>query len=136
MARFKRRPLAAAIVTLCSTHAFAQAQTEKEQALPEVKVRDARDAFRHESTGSATRTDKPMRDIPQFINTIPEEVIRSRGVTTVQEVLRTVPGISYAAAEGGTQSNQVVYLRGFPLNADTYINGIRDMGEYNRDLFS
>ena len=47
-----------------------------------------------------------------------------------------MPGISYAAAEGGTQNNQVVYLRGFPLNADTYIDGMRDLGEYNRDLFA
>src|SRR5690606_25005940 len=59
-----------------------------------------------------------------------------RGATDLKDVLRTVPGISYAAPEGGTQNNQVVYLRGFPLNADLYIDGMRDLGEYNRDLFA
>jgi len=136
MAGFKPRPLTAAIVTLFSTSQFAYAQAQKEQTLLEIKVQGAQEGMRRESTGSATRTETPLRDIPQFINSIPEEVIRSRGVSTMQDVLRTVPGISYAAAEGGTQSNQVVYLRGFPLNADNYIDGMRDLGEYNRDLFA
>ena len=50
--------------------------------------------------------------------------------------MRNIPGISYAAPEGGTQSNQVIYLRGFPLNQDIFIDGVRDLGEYNRDLFA
>ena len=52
------------------------------------------------------------------------------------DALRNVPGIRYAAAEGGTQANQVFYLRGFPLNQDIFIDGVRDLGEYNRDLFA
>src|SRR5262249_52902780 len=107
---------------------------EREQTLPEVKVEG--DTFRTESTTSATRTDTPLRDIPQFINSVPQSVIRSQNATNLTDALRNVPGISYAAAEGGTQSNQVFYLRGFPLNADNYIDGIRDLGEYNRDLFA
>ena len=47
-----------------------------------------------------------------------------------------MPGISYAAAEGGTQANQVFYLRGFPAGGDIFIDGVRDIGEYNRDLFA
>ena len=47
-----------------------------------------------------------------------------------------MPGISYAAAEGGTQANQVFYLRGFPAGGDIFIDGVRDLGEYNRDLFA
>ena len=44
--------------------------------------------------------------------------------------------MSYAAAEGGTQANQVFYLRGFPAGGDIFIDGVRDIGEYNRDLFA
>ena len=50
--------------------------------------------------------------------------------------MRDLPGISYAAAEGGTQANAVYYLRGFPLNGDVFIDAVRDIGEYNRDLFA
>ncbi|MCC7080488.1 MAG: TonB-dependent siderophore receptor [Burkholderiales bacterium] len=137
MACPERRPISAAVIALFSTSQFALAQTQSQPTqLPEIRVQGEQEGFRRESTGSATRTETPLRDIPQFINSIPQQVIRERGVTNLQDVLRTVPGISFAAAEGGTQNNQVVYLRGFPLNGDMYIDGIRDLGEYNRDLFA
>ena len=144
MHRFKRRPLAAAIFTLFAVAPTVHAQTQpaqapaqqREQTLPEVKVKGAQEGFTTEATTSATRTDTPLRDIPQFINTVPQALIRSQGATTLTDALRNVPGISYAAAEGGTQANQVFYLRGFPLNQDIFIDGVRDMGEYNRDLFA
>ncbi|MGH8665246.1 MAG: TonB-dependent receptor [Burkholderiales bacterium] len=137
MACLERRPISAAVIALFSTSQFALAQTQPQPTqLPEIRVQGEQEGFRRESTGSATRTETPLRDIPQFINSIPQEVIKQRGATNLQDVLRTVPGISYAAPEGGTQNNQVVYLRGFPLNADTYIDGMRDLGEYNRDLFA
>jgi catecholate siderophore receptor len=132
MTQFKRRPLATAMLMAFSAPVLAQAQSE--QTLPEVRVRG--DSYRTETTVSPTRTETPLRDIPQFINTVPQSVIKAQGATTLQDALRTVPGISYAAAEGGTQSNMVLYLRGFPVNQDLYIDGIRDLGEYNRDLFA
>jgi catecholate siderophore receptor len=46
------------------------------------------------------------------------------------------PGVSYAAGESGTQANQVFYLRGFPAGGDLFIDGVRDLGEYNRDVFA
>src|SRR5688500_18639409 len=109
---------------------------EKETTLPEVKVTDTAEGFRKDATSTATRTETPLRDIPQFINTVPESLIRSQNATSLQDALRNVPGISYAAAEGGTSANQVFYLRGFPLNQDIFIDGVRDLGEYNRDLFA
>lgn len=138
MHEFRRRPLAAAILTLFSVapEVQAQATAPREQTLPEVKVQGAQDAFRTESTTSATRTDTPLRDIPQFINSIPQSVIRSQNASTLTDALRNAPGISYAAAEGGTQANQLFYLRGFPINQDIYLDGVRDLGEYNRDLFA
>ena len=85
--------------------ALAQAQTE--QTLPEVRVQ-GQDTLPHRHHRSATRTETPLRDIPQFINTVPQALIRSQNATTLQDALRNVPGISYAAAEGGTQANQVL----------------------------
>ena len=136
MERFKRRPLAAAMLLAFSASApeWAQAQTQSEQTLPEVRVRG--DSYRTETTVSPTRTETPLRDIPQFINTVPQSVIHAQGATTLHDALRNVPGISYAAAEGGTQSNLVLYLRGFPVSRDLFLDGVRDIGEYNRDLFA
>ena len=146
-----RKPLAelirshfapAALGVACALPFAAAAQSappapekkEKDTTLPEVKVTD--EGFRKDTTSTATRTETPLRDIPQFINTVPETLIRSQGATQLSEALRNVPGISYAAGEGGTQANQVFYLRGFPAGGDIFIDGVRDIGEYNRDLFA
>jgi catecholate siderophore receptor len=142
---FERRPLAAAIAVLFAAPQAAAAQstgatpsTAAETALPEVRVQSAPEGsnFRTDTSRTGTRTDTPLRDIPQFINTVPESLIRSQNATSLQQALRNVPGISYGAAEGGTQANQVFFLRGFPINQDIFIDGVRDLGEYNRDLFA
>ncbi|MGH8739950.1 MAG: TonB-dependent receptor [Burkholderiales bacterium] len=115
----------------------ALAHGQQDQTLPEVQVRGTQDSgFRPEATGAATRTDTPLRDIPQIVNTVPQEVIRAQGATSLGDALRNVPGITYAAPEGGTQANNVYYLRGFPAGGDLFLDGIRDLGEYNRDLFN
>src|SRR5688572_16268417 len=139
MVQFKRRPLAAAVLLAFGAPSMALAQTrpDSERVLPEVKVQESPEsAFRTETTRGATRTETPLRDIPQFSNQVPQALIRSQGATTLQDALRNVPGISYAAAEGGTQANQIFYLRGFPSGGDLFIDGLRDIGEYNRDLFA
>ncbi len=115
--------------------AWAQQASTPTPTLPEVRVRDT-EGFKVEATSSVTGIETPLRDIPQFVNIIPQEVIRTQGATTLVDALRNVPGISFGAAEGGTQANQVLFLRGFPLNQDIFVNGVRDIGEYNRDLFA
>jgi catecholate siderophore receptor len=139
----RRAQLSPAAVGIASLSLFgaeggAYAQTTAaEQTLPEVRVEEGTDTgFRTDSTRSATRTDTPLRDIPQFINIVPQSVMRSQNASTLQEALRNVPGISYAAPEGGTQVNQVFFLRGFPIFDNLFIDGVRDLGEYNRDVFA
>jgi len=136
--RFNPAALSIASLSMFGAEGGAFAQTPSpETRLPEVRVEESRDkGFGVESTRGATRTDTPLRDIPQIINVVPQTLIRSQGATTLSDALRNVPGISYGAAEGGTQANQVFFLRGFPINEDIFIDGVRDLGEYNRDLFA
>src|SRR5690348_732851 len=96
--RFKRSPLAAALLAcLAPLGAAAQATTApkptdpKGTALPEVEVTAPPEGFRKESTSTATRTETSLRDIPQFINVVPETVLKSQGATSLQEALRNVP---------------------------------------------
>jgi len=136
--QFRLHPAAAAIMMAFAVPGGALAQSADE-ALPEVEVTSSpakTEGFRTESTPSVTRTETPLRDIPQYVNIVPQELIRSQGAKSLQDALRNVPGITYAAAEGGTQASQLFYLRGFPAGGDLFIDGIRDIGEYNRDLFN
>ena len=136
--QFRMHPAAAAIMMAFAVPSGALAQSTDE-ALPEVEVTSSpakTEGFRTESTPSVTRTETPLRDIPQYVNIVPQELIRSQGAKSLQDALRNVPGITYAAAEGGTQASQLFYLRGFPSGGDLFIDGVRDIGEYNRDLFN
>jgi catecholate siderophore receptor len=134
-----RKALGVASISLFGAEGGAWAQQPAPGSpltLPPVRVRGTDDGMKTDATGAVTGTETPLRDIPQFVNILSQELLRTQGATTLQDALRNVPGISYGAAEGGTQANQVIFLRGFPLNQDIFINRIRDIGEYYRDLFA
>ena len=143
---FTLRPLAALVACALPLAAAAQAtpapapekkDDKKETVLPEVSVKSSVDRdYKMDASTTATKTETPLRDIPQFLNTVSEGLLRAQNATSLSEALRNVPGVSYAAGEGGTQANQVFYLRGFPAGGDIFIDGVRDLGEYNRDTFA
>jgi catecholate siderophore receptor len=73
-------------------------------------------------------------DTPQSINVIPAEIIREQGVSNLVDALKTVPGITLNAGEGGTHGD-LVNLRGFSAGDDFFMDGLRDTGLYDRDVF-
>ncbi len=77
----------------------------------------------------------PLRDTPQSITVVPRELLDDRGVTSVSDALRNVPGISLAAGEAGAQGNNLT-LRGFTARNDIFLDGMRDFGSYYRDPFN
>ncbi|MEH1847889.1 MAG: TonB-dependent siderophore receptor [Nostoc sp.] len=88
----------------------------------ELVVTGEQDNYRATDSSTATRTDTPLRDIPQSIQVIPQQVLRDQQATTIQEALRNVSGASLSNIPG-FQSNDFV-LRGFTGN---YLrNGLPD----------
>ncbi len=73
-------------------------------------------------------------DTPASIDVVPAEVIKEQGVTSLQDALKNVPGITLNAGEGGTHGD-LVNLRGFSAGDDYFLDGLRDTGLYNRDAF-
>src|SRR5580658_9046167 len=61
--------------------------------LEPVEVRDD-----HEQVGSLKFTE-PVLDTPQTIDVIPPEVYSAQGATTLSDVLRNTPGITFFAGE-------------------------------------
>ncbi len=77
-----------------------------------------------------------LRDIPQTINVITSDVMEQQGATTLREVLRNVPGITFQAGEGGVPAGDQLTIRGFSARTDIFVDGIRDFGGYTRDSFN
>ena len=81
----------------------------------------------------------PLRDTPQTVVVIPREIFVQQGATTLSDVLRNTSGITFAAGEGGGASGtsgDSFYMRGFDTTNNIFVDGVRDVGAYSRDVFS
>jgi catecholate siderophore receptor len=77
----------------------------------------------------------PLVDTPQTITILTRQDLDDRGVNTLNDALRNVPGISLGAGETSFQGNNVI-LRGFTTRNDMFLDGMRDYGYYYRDPFN
>jgi len=79
---------------------------------------------------------EPLRDTPQTVVVIPQEVLEEQGATSLRDALRNTPGITLTAGEGGTAPGDNLLIRGFSARNDVYIDGARDPGVTSRDTFN
>jgi len=133
----KLRPVAIACMALASGTVFAQTTPPQDTTLPEVKVRDAPAGADYNPATSSIGggVDTPLRDIPQSVTVINSTLMQAQGATSLADALRNVPGITMGAAEGGSIGNNF-NLRGFSARTDLYLDGMRDRGQFYRDVFS
>jgi catecholate siderophore receptor len=101
---------------------------------PEVEVQEQRPGYVVPNLG-LSRFPEPIRDIPQSITVVPQELMQEQGAVNIREALRNVTGISFQAGEGGVQADNLT-LRGFNARNDFFIDGVRDIGTYSRDIFN
>ena len=78
---------------------------------------------------------KTIQDTPQVINVLPKELLESQGVSSLQQALKNVPGVTLNAGEGGSHGDSI-NLRGFAASDDFFLDGLRDTGFYTRDPFN
>ncbi|MGI0484064.1 TonB-dependent siderophore receptor [Pantanalinema rosaneae CENA516] len=85
----------------------------------EVVATGQRDGYRFPNTSTATRTNTPLRDIPQSIQIVPQEVLQDQQVNTLSEAVRNVSSVTSGGSAFGTYDQLV--LRGFlGSNAGNY----------------
>lgn len=78
----------------------------------------------------------PLRDTPRSVTVVPAQVIKDTAAVSLQDALRTVPGITMGAGEGGNPQGDRPFIRGFDAQGDTYIDGVRDTGAQSREIFA
>ncbi len=62
--------------------------------------------------------------------------MQETAATSLQDALRNVPGITFAAGEGGTPTGDLPSIRGFNSAGSIYVDGMRDIGLQDRDIFA
>lgn len=83
---------------------------------------------------STTKYSGPLNEIPQSATVVDQEQMGIQGITTMRDALRDVSGISIAAGEFSQQGDTLT-VRGFSINHDIFLDGMRDYGSYYRDPF-
>src|SRR5690625_2217691 len=78
----------------------------------------------------------PLSDTPRTVDVIPEAVIKDRGATSLQDVLRNTPGISLGSGEGGTPTGDRPFIRGYEASTDIFIDGVRDYARGYHEVFN
>src|SRR5262245_18930070 len=99
--------------------------------LDSVTVSDS--GYQLAATASGTKTLTAMRDLPQSITVVTQELIRDQMMMSIGDVVRYVPGIT--AHQGENNRDQVI-IRGNSSSADFFLNGVRDDVQYYRDLYN
>ncbi|MFZ2235200.1 MAG: TonB-dependent siderophore receptor, partial [Dokdonella sp.] len=99
-----------------------------------VEVRGKRyPAYGAQDTRTATRTDTPLRDVPQAITVVTQQLISDQAMQGIGDVVRYVPGVGIAQGEG---NRDAPIFRGNSSTANFFIDGIRDDVQYFRDLYN
>lgn len=134
----KRAPIklqTAAALTLASLAApLLHAQTT-DQKMPEVTIQGQAGSDFQVTRSASDKFTAPLLDTPKAVTVIPAEVISQTGAVSLTDALRTVPGITIGAGEGGNPVGDNLFIRGYNAQTDTYIDGIRDSGSQSREIF-
>jgi catecholate siderophore receptor len=120
------------LATLGMSAAHAAPDNVVDQSIPTVQVTGANQA----PVSANTKFTAPLVDTPKSVTVVPADVISQTGAVSLTDALRTVPGITIGAAEGGNPVGDNLFIRGYNAQTDTYIDGIRDAGSQSREVFN
>lgn len=140
--KYQRHPLAQAVINACGglavvigTPALADDQSSGRDNASRLETVEV-EAQPYEKPSSPKFT-APLLDTPQTVAIIPGDVFNSQGAQNLTDVLRNTPGISFSAGENGFATNNNNFsLRGFDTSGSIFIDGVRDSGNYPRDVFN
>ena len=113
-----------------STAATAADAAESQET---VIVKGERPSYGVSHTSTGTKTDTPVKDIPQAMTVITEAQIEDQALRSVGELLYFVPGATPGTGEGNRDQ---ITLRGNNTTADFFRDGVRDDVQYFRDFYN
>ncbi|MDP1680132.1 MAG: TonB-dependent receptor plug domain-containing protein, partial [Candidatus Nitrotoga sp.] len=84
-------------------------------------------------TTTATKTNTLLRDVPQSVSVVTQDIIKDQAVQSMAETVRYVPGMGISQGEG---NRDALVFRGNRSTGDFFVDGIRDDVQYYRDLYN
>ena len=109
--------------------------SSKVDTLSRVVVRESASRARYApAAGSAaSKVAGPLRDVPQAVSVVGRAAIDDQKMQNMADVVRYIPGVGMAQGEG---HRDAPVIRGNTSTADFFVDGVRDDGQYLRDLYN
>ncbi len=111
-----------------------------EVVLPQVDVTAPRvsdtksvKGYNAKKSASSTRTDTELRDTPQSITVIPQDLIKDQSIQSISQAVQYVPGVQAAQGEG---NRDALIFRGNATTGDFFLDGLRDDVQTYRDIYT
>lgn len=134
-----------ALVSLSLSTIATQAIAEEKMAEP-IQLQDVSVVGKAESdtrpvkgynakkSRSATRTETTLKDTPQSVSVVTQDVIQDQSIQSISEAVRYIPGVTASQGEG---NRDALNFRGAGVTTgDFYQDGIRDDIQTYRDLYN
>ena len=99
--------------------------TSDDDAIQVVVTGERDEGYAPRRATTATRTDTPLRDIPQSIQVVPRQVLEDRQVIRASEAVQNVSGVQRGNNTGGG-IGETFNIRGFQQFGGNLRNGFRD----------
>jgi len=85
---------------------------------------EGQQGYRVPNSSVGTRTDTPLRDIPQSIQVVPRQVLQDRQARSITDGLENVSGVTSVSTTDG--SRDYFTIRGFEVYSNSLVNGLPD----------
>ncbi|WP_374297472.1 TonB-dependent receptor [Acinetobacter sp.] len=115
---------------------FAVHAADQVVELPTIEVKAEQEQGLKVDHSSNSKYVAPLLDTPKSVSIISKQLLEDTQVTTLSDALRTVPGITLGAGEGGNPNGDRPFIRGYNSESSMYVDGIRNSTSQNRELFA
>ena len=123
----------ASSLSVIATSAIAQDEIAK---LPTIKAQATAEQSLKVDQSANTKFVAPLLDTPKSVSVISKKLIEDTQVITLADALRTVPGITLGAGEGGNPNGDRPFIRGYNSESSMYVDGVRNSTSQNREMFA
>ena len=125
----------ASSLSVITTAAIAQDETTQLPTIHAQASAEQQQGFKVDQSAN-TKFVAPLLDTPKSVSIISKQLLEDTQVTTLTDALRTVPGITLGAGEGGNPNGDRPFIRGYNSESSMYVDGIRNATSQNREMFA
>lgn len=108
-----------------------------ENTMPTITITGQAENSLQVKASASNKFTAPLIDTPRTVTVIPAELLKETQAATLNDALRSVPGISFKGGDAfGAPGGDHPSMRGFDSSSSLFIDGMRSAGAQSRETFA